>query len=131
MVRVIAVPAQTGACSWFIRPNKLSNHLATSNKILIHKHSPQLCSAVHSRPLLLPGSVGGGDPAGRGGHNTNGGRGEGEGEGEEGRGREGGREGGGEMRYVNIECTWSVILPVNDGLMQDYDSISILPEIKF
>ena len=31
VVRVISVSAQTGACSWFIRPNKLSNHLATSN----------------------------------------------------------------------------------------------------
>ena len=31
VVRVIAVSAQTGTCSWFIRPNKLSNHLATSN----------------------------------------------------------------------------------------------------
>ena len=26
-----AVSVYTGACSWFIRPNKLSNHLATSN----------------------------------------------------------------------------------------------------
>ena len=35
VVRVIAVSAQTGACSWFIRPNNLSNHLATSNKSVL------------------------------------------------------------------------------------------------
>ena len=32
MVRVTAVLAQSGACSWFICPNKLSNHLAMSNQ---------------------------------------------------------------------------------------------------
>ena len=35
VVRVIAMSAQTGACSWFIRPNNLSNHLATSNKLVL------------------------------------------------------------------------------------------------
>ena len=55
MVRVTAVSAQSGACSWFICPNKLSNHLAMSNKFRYFSQMTLTIVTIHN-VLYNPGA---------------------------------------------------------------------------